>query len=297
MRLLSKRPARDGTVTDDELDRCRAELALLEERASRAESALDGLPIGVVVLDQSARVESRNATATSMGGAAHGDVLLDAAIGDHGRRAVSGVESRETVELFGRPRRVIDVHARPTRGGAIVTLDDVSERARLDAVRTDFVANISHELKTPVGAIAVLDVTERTRPACEQRGSRLVTAAPEGGASIVADRRQIVCALSNLVDNALKYSDRGACVELEARACESSTEFVVRDHGIGIPSRDLERIFERFYRVDRARSRETGGTGLGLAIVRHVVTNHEGEINVQSIEGEGSTFTIRIPAR
>jgi two-component system sensor histidine kinase SenX3 len=114
--------------------------------------------------------------------------------------------------------------------------------------------------------------------------------------TVLGDRRQLISALSNLVDNAIKYSAPGSEVELTARHVDRWIEFTIRDHGIGIPTRDLDRIFERFYRVDRARSRETGGTGLGLAIVRHVVTNHEGEITVHSIEGEGSTFTMRIPA-
>ena len=236
-----------------------------------------------------------------------------------------------------------------------MTVDDISERARLDSVRTDFVANISHELKTPVGALAVLaeamageddpavlrrlagkasdeahraasaiddllelsrielggaavrepvpvttilhDVEERAGAAAETRGIRLHVM-HDGASSVVGDRRQLVSAISNLVDNALKYSDTGSEVWLTARpGAHDTIEFEVRDRGIGIPARDLDRIFERFYRVDRARSRETGGTGLGLAIVRHVATNHGGEITVSSVEGEGSTFTLRVPTR
>jgi signal transduction histidine kinase len=99
----------------------------------------------------------------------------------------------------------------------------------------------------------------------------------------------------NLLDNAIKYSGRGQPVEIGARVEGDRITFSVRDHGIGIPSRDLERIFERFYRVDRARSRDTGGTGLGLSIVRHVVQAHGGEVSVQSTEGEGSTFVLSLP--
>jgi len=98
------------------------------------------------------------------------------------------------------------------------------------------------------------------------------------------------------VENGVKYSDPGSVVEVSARTDGSWVEIDVRDHGIGIPARDIDRIFERFYRVDRARSRETGGTGLGLAIVRHVATNHGGNVSVSSHEGVGSTFTLRIPA-
>ena len=110
------------------------------------------------------------------------------------------------------------------------------------------------------------------------------------------ERRQLVSAVANLVDNAVKYSEAGSTVSVQARTDGGWVDVVVRDRGIGIPRRDLERIFERFYRVDRARSRETGGTGLGLAIVRHVASNHRGEVRVESREGEGSTFTLA-PAR
>jgi two-component system sensor histidine kinase SenX3 len=106
-----------------------------------------------------------------------------------------------------------------------------------------------------------------------------------------------VSAVTNLVDNAIKYSDPGSTVEVHADLVGSDVALTVRDHGVGIPPTDLDRIFERFYRVDRARSRETGGTGLGLAIVRHVATNHGGTVTVESQEGVGSSFTLTIPAR
>jgi two-component system sensor histidine kinase SenX3 len=106
----------------------------------------------------------------------------------------------------------------------------------------------------------------------------------------------LVSAVTNLLDNAVKYSEPGSSIDVRARTDGTWVDVTVRDHGIGIPRRDLERIFERFYRVDRARSRETGGTGLGLAIVRHVASNHRGEVRVESREGVGSTFTLRLPA-
>ena len=117
-----------------------------------------------------------------------------------------------------------------------------------------------------------------------------------GNLAVVGDRRQLVSAVANLCDNAVKYSDPHSKVEIRARATGPWVEIEVIDQGIGIPARDQERVFERFYRVDRARSRDTGGTGLGLAIVRHVVQNHDGEISVSSREGDGSTFTLRLPA-
>ena len=114
--------------------------------------------------------------------------------------------------------------------------------------------------------------------------------------TVNGDRRQLVSAVYNLLDNAVKYSDQSATVDVRYRTDGQWVELSVQDHGIGIPSRDFERIFERFYRVDRARSRDTGGTGLGLAIVRHVASNHRGDVTVESTEGEGSTFTLRLPA-
>ena len=112
---------------------------------------------------------------------------------------------------------------------------------------------------------------------------------------VLGDRRQLVSAVFNLLDNAVKYSESGSRVDVSASLHDTAVSIVVRDHGIGIPSRDLERIFERFYRVDRARSRESGGTGLGLSIVSHVAAAHGGSVAVTSHEGEGSAFTITIP--
>ena len=111
----------------------------------------------------------------------------------------------------------------------------------------------------------------------------------------MGDRRQLESALGNLVENAVKYSNPGGSVQIRVRLEGDYAEMMVADHGIGIPSGEHHRIFERFYRVDRARSRDTGGTGLGLSIVRHVATNHGGAVLVSSQEGEGSTFVLRLP--
>ncbi|MGQ0744484.1 MAG: sensor histidine kinase [Acidimicrobiales bacterium] len=115
------------------------------------------------------------------------------------------------------------------------------------------------------------------------------------GAELYGDIGQLVSAVANLLENAVKYSEPGGEVDLAARTHRGWVEIAVTDRGIGIPARDIERVFERFYRVDRARSRETGGTGLGLSIVRHVATNHGGTVAVDSREGEGSVFTLRLP--
>lgn len=355
MRLLSRRqvaaPGEPEHAERGEFDAARRRLATVELALGRAQAALDGLPIGVVLVDPTGTVISRNAAATPARG--HADVLLQGAIDRHVEQGLKGVASQSSVELFGPPKRVLDVSATPLPdGGVLVTVEDVSDRSRLDAVRTDFVANISHELKTPVSALAVLaealadeddlsvmrrlagkmvdeahraatvidDLLELSRielggmavrdrvdvatllseaavrslAGAEQRNIRIDVDEPVGLA-VLGDRRQLVSALSNLIDNAVKYSEEGSEVWLTATRHPGVVAMHVTDHGVGIPAKDLDRIFERFYRVDRARSRDTGGTGLGLAIVRHVATNHEGDVQVRSTEGEGSTFTLRVP--
>jgi two-component system sensor histidine kinase SenX3 len=233
-------------------------------------------------------------------------------------------------------------------------VEDVSEGRRLEAVRRDFVANVSHELKTPVGALALLAETlaeeddqavtqrlarrmqieagrvgriiedlldlsrleaeeaperqpvplhlivgqavEQIRPSAELRNIELRVSEVPRRLQVLGDRRQLVSALFNLLENAVKYSEGGASVEVDCETNGREVAVSVCDHGMGIPTRDLERIFERFYRVDRSRGRDTGGTGLGLAIARHVATNHGGRVDVDSHEGQGSTFTLRLPA-
>jgi two-component system sensor histidine kinase SenX3 len=319
------------------------------------EQAIDALGIGVVVASADGEIVFENAIAGGPTGALHSDVLVEEAIEIHVRAALEGQTRRQTIELFGPPRRVVSVSAVPLAdGGAVAIIEDVTERSRLDAVRTDFVANISHELKTPVGALSVLaealadedqpevvqrladkmvheamragrtidDLLElsrielggeavkdvvlasmvvdesvnRARSLAERAGIELVIVPSSDRVRMLGDRRQLVSALGNLVENAVKYSDSDSRVEVSATSDGQWVDLSVRDFGLGIPQKDIDRIFERFYRVDRARSRETGGTGLGLAIVRHVATNHSGEVKVVSVEGEGSTFTLRIPA-
>lgn len=339
------------------VDRHFAKQAATRVTADRLVGALDVIPQGIVLADASGQIVFRNQTAASYLTARHGDALVGSLITELIATAVQGESSTRTIELFGPPRRSLQLRSVPLEdpesGGAFLVIEDVSERQRLDAVRRDFVANISHELKTPVGALGLLaetlldeddpevaqrliermqreafrvartiddllqlsqieaaevpeheavgvdllidDAVDRTRAAADLRSVDLVvTEAP--GALVVGDRRQLVSAIANLCDNAVKYSDPHSKVEVRARAVGSWVEIEVIDQGIGIPARDQERVFERFYRVDRARSRDTGGTGLGLAIVRHVVQNHDGEISVSSREGDGSTFTLRLPA-
>ncbi|MGC8626513.1 MAG: sensor histidine kinase [Acidimicrobiales bacterium] len=141
----------------------------------------------------------------------------------------------------------------------------------------------------------IAEVVDGFRDQATAKGIRLQVPNIDGDLWVLASRRDMVSAIANLVDNAIKYSEPGGAVCIEASRRDDQACVVVRDQGIGIPSRDQERIFERFYRVDRARSRSTGGTGLGLAIVRHVAAYHGGSVSVRSVEGEGSTFTLCLP--
>ena len=327
--------------------------------ANRLGGALQSIAHGVVVCDDNGDIVYRNDVAAAFSSARHGDALVAAAIADLLRSALGGDHATQTLELFGPPRRTLVISVVPLDDerhtiGALAVVEDVSDRRRLEAVRRDFVANISHELKTPIGALSLLaetllaeddprvarrmaermlaeafrvsrtiddllelsrieaeeaprrepvpvhlvvaEAVDRIRPAADQRHIELRVQEPPRRLTLLGDRRQLVSAVFNLLENAVKYSDPDSEVELAARTDGRSVEISVRDHGIGIPQRDLERVFERFYRVDRARSRETGGTGLGLAIVRHVASNHDGDVRVESREGDGSTFTLRLPA-
>lgn len=318
---------------------------------------------GVVVCDEHGVVVYRNERAATLAGGRNGDVLAERAVVELLEKALDGEHSTKLIELFGPPRRVLNISAGPLddgrRGlGAFALIDDISEIRRLEAVRRDFVANVSHELKTPVGAVGLLaetlsaetqtgeadlgiirrladrmqleaarvariiddlldlsrieaeeapqresvpvhqvlaDALDRVRAMAVHRGVTLTERESSQRLTVHGNRRQLVSAVHNLLENAIKYSDQGGTVEVSAAIAGRWVEIIVRDRGIGIPTRDLERIFERFYRVDRARARDTGGTGLGLAIVRHVVNSHGGDVRVESREGEGSSFTLRLP--
>jgi two-component system sensor histidine kinase SenX3 len=141
----------------------------------------------------------------------------------------------------------------------------------------------------------VAAAAERVAAKATERAVPVTIGPIDDGLRVLGRRGELISALANLLDNAVGYSDTGAPTDLTVKAYDAWIDFVVRDEGIGIPGKELERIFERFYRVDRARSRDTGGTGLGLSIVRHVAHNHGGTVTVASREGEGSTFVLRIP--
>jgi len=321
----------------------------------RLQAALDALPVAVMVFDGEGLVIDSNLASAPFLEARHGDALVGAAINDLVRVANSGQEASTVIELFGPPRRTVVVSTipLPTEGqlGVVAFVEDITERKQLEAIRTDLVANISHELKTPVGAIGLLaetlegendqvvverlasrihteamriaqiiedlielsriesidgavsgtvdmndvaaDAVERLRAAASQAGVEVELHVSTTAAMIVGERRQLLSAIGNLIDNAIKYSDSGTTVEVTVDRADTEVLVRIADHGIGIPTRDIDRIFERFYRVDQARSRKTGGTGLGLAIVRHAIANHDARIEVESRLGEGSVFRLR----
>ena len=273
---------------------------------------------------------------------------------------VRGTGKNQTIEAelnTGLRGETIWVQARAARmdnKNVMLLVEDRTEAKRLEDTRRDFVANISHELKTPIGAIGLLaealqDATddpamvtkfagnlykesrrlgslvqeiiqlsrlqsaelsktgelvdlegivhesvERNQVIAEAKNISIEVDAPSG-IVVYGDHEMLTMAVKNLIENAVLYSEPDSTVGLGLRAIDGVAEIAVTDHGVGIAPEDQERIFERFYRVDPSRSRETGGTGLGLAIVKHVAANHRGEIKLFSQVGLGSTFTLRLP--
>jgi two-component system sensor histidine kinase SenX3 len=444
--------------------------------AIRLRRSLDTLSQGVVICDENGTVVYRNARANALMTSRHGDVLAAQAVTELLEDAWHEGAAERTLDLYGPPRRTLAVRAKQIDDGrrplgVIAMIDDVSERRRLEEVRRDFVANVSHELKTPMGALGLLAETlvsepdvevaqrlasrihteafrvsriiddlldlsrieseeapprepvlvnlvmaqavERVRASADQRHIEIKLIEPDPPVAVLGDRRQLISAMHALLENAVTYSYDGSTVTVSGTvvhdggsvpgestttatatsamgqpngaAANGATEgtkgvdvsangsagamstvgavqatetvdtgpptltnavsapeqwgppgepgpaattstggerpaadegtavrrsdpttrgvpkdcvrLSVSDRGVGIPARDLDRIFERFYRVDHGRSRETGGTGLGLSIARHVANNHHGWVEVESREGEGSTFTLVLPVQ
>ncbi|CAM4023853.1 sensor histidine kinase [Nocardiopsis gilva] len=321
---------------------------------------LAALPSSAVVLDPADRVLRASSAARAFG-IVRGEELVISDLLALARRVRRDGVIRETeievaVRKFGPDATSFAVRVAPLGGTGLVLVlaEDQTERRRVEAVRRDFVANISHELKTPVGALSLLaetvadasddpEAVRRFTGRMQQEAARLtsviqdlITLSRIQGAepmtepgkvevatvveealdavrmaadakeielvssgtddiTVMGDEGLLVTAMRNLVANAVAYSPERTRVSVSADVTEKAVEISVADQGIGIPPQDLERIFERFYRVDAARSRATGGTGLGLAIVKHIMTHHRGEVTVWSKEGSGSTFTLRLP--
>jgi len=327
-------------------------VADLLERAFRSTDA------GLVVLDRSDGVVLHNRRATQLGVVRDGEADARAVAASQ-KVLRSGVQTSVDLSPFGhrgRPPTSVLARVRPLGVGyTLVEAGDTSEAVRLEATRRDFVANVSHELKTPVGAIrvlaeavldavddpiearrfgakiltestrlgnlvtelialsrltgaerlpelAVVEVDEIVQEALQRTGLsesadvEIIVDGPSG-LQVDGDRTLLVTALSNLLANAIAYSPEQASVSVSRRGAGNWAEIAVTDRGIGIAREHQERVFERFFRVDPARSRATGGTGLGLAIVKHVLNNHGGEVKLWSSPGTGSTFTMRLPLR
>lgn len=337
--------------------------------STRLRRSLDTLPLGLVLCDEAGGVIFRNTQAENLMASRYGDAIAAQAVTDVLAEGWSSGVAERTIDIYGPPRRTLTIRASVIDDGrrslgVLAVIEDVSERRRLEDIRRDFIANVSHELKTPMGALGLLaetlqferdpavaqrlaerinneafrvnriiedlldlsriegqgspsrepvsvtlivaDAIERIRTSAEQHDVKIDFDEPESNLVVFGDRRQLTSALHALLENAVVYSPRGGGVEINVERADASTtaesensgpcvHIAIRDRGVGIPAKDLERIFERFYRVDPGRARETGGTGLGLSIVRHVAQNHGGTILVDSREGEGSTFTLELP--
>ncbi len=343
---------------DKRLESAEAGQVSAETAASRMEASLDALEAGLVLCDRDGRVVAHNTAATQFLQARHGEALVTRVIKELLEQARSGEQATTRVELHAEPRRSYEVRAGPVeRGGeilgAVALVHDITEHDRIESVRRDFVANVSHELKTPIGALSLLadslaadaepevaarlagrmqieiqrvantiddlltlamledesgrpdervDIgavvaaaSDRISETAEQRDVKVVVSMPTDLAPMRGSRLHLESAVFNLLDNAIKFSDPGERVDVQVETDRDTLTLSVTDEGIGIPAAEQSRIFERFYRVDRARSRSTGGTGLGLSIVRHVALNHGGDVSVTSREGLGAQFTLTLP--
>jgi len=323
-------------------------------------SVLSVLSSSAVVLDHADKVLMASQAARAFGLVKDGQLMVGELLALVRQVRRDGQTREGEVDLsgstFGGRRTSFAVRVAPLGSDGLILLlaEDQTESRRVEEVRRDFVANISHELKTPVGALALLaetmeeaaddpeavrrfagrmrqeasrltylvqdlitlsriqaaepmpdpivvdlsavvaEAVDRVRMKASARGIELA-AVCEARVAVLGDEDLLVTALRNLLENAIAYSPDKTRVMISASRDARWAQISVADQGIGIPERDLERIFERFYRVDPARSRATGGTGLGLAIVKHVMAAHRGKVTVWSEEGVGSTFTLQMP--
>jgi two-component system phosphate regulon sensor histidine kinase PhoR len=363
---------------DRHLPRIAKRLARLQRERGELHAVLSSMEEGVVAIDHRERVIQLNDAAARVlstpAGAGTGQRLWEVSRVGALREALEatlreGTTRQLELSIAGADaRRVVHVHVVPLLGsaagevrGAVAVLHDISDLRRLETIRRDFVANVSHELKTPLTAIrgmveTLLEVGQDPRaalpperqlrflgriaeqtgrlegmvadlmalarledqrtgadrqvldlcavavkaaaalePAAQRRSIALRVDVPDDEVPVLGDAGALRRLVDNLLDNALKYTDDGGRVRLRLRSERGSAVLDVQDSGIGIPPEHRERVFERFYRVDAARTRERGGSGLGLAIVKHVALRHGGAVAVDSQPGEGSTFTVRLP--
>jgi two-component system phosphate regulon sensor histidine kinase PhoR len=374
---------RVGTKSGDEIgqlansfNRMASELekrvqTITEDRAKLL-TVLGGMVEGVVAVDGDQKVVHLNAAAGRILGVASAEsignpiweVTRVRKVGEALEQTLKDArEVSSELRLIGEPRdKIVDLHAAPLQSGqgglvgAVLVLHEVTELRRLETVRQDFVANVSHELKTPITAIRGLidtvvedqnmPIETRTRflgkvqeqsrrlsllvtdlltlarlesadgmlesetldlrdsvsrsisnliSAADDRGIELLTDVPEAAVRVVGDYQALELVVNNLLDNALKYTPQGGKVWVRVDTDGKSAILEVVDTGIGIAREHHERIFERFYRVDKARSREVGGTGLGLSIVKHICKLLGGSVSIASDIGVGSTFRVRLP--
>lgn len=360
LRGRSSEPAPLGTAD--------AEQRATADRERQLLRIVEALPLGVMVFDESGDEIFTNGEAALLTRDRLRAALVRSTVAEVVAEAAAGRIAQKMLELHGSPRSYLSIRGVPVgaavEGGTVgdgtageaavvVTIEDSTDVRSADLLRRDFVANVSHELKTPVGAISVLAetlidvddpetakrlagrlqhesyrlattvddlltlariesgehtqaddlrmadlllaVTGRVAFQVEEKSITLDVSSEPDGLVLSGDRVQLTSGLGNLVDNAVKYSEAGSTITVRATSTDEDITITVADEGIGIPEADRDRIFERFYRVDRGRSRETGGTGLGLAIARHVLLNHGGSIDVESEEGVGTTFVLTLP--
>jgi len=327
-----------------------------EEAIDTLEVVLGALPQGTILIDNDDRVVYANPAAHSILGAVPSQLggLSPLQFQNAVREARGRREPEVRVLDHGSPTRRLRGVATPFAGDERVLLlvVDITERERADSIRRDFVANASHELKTPLSTIIasaqtlqialdrgdgsaagfarriegsarqldrlvgdlldlsrlerespdlspvrldllIRDEVERVRQVAAERDLDVEVMVDE--VTVMASHRDVAVAVRNLLDNAIRYTLAGGSIAVAVGAAGDEVSISVADTGEGIPTRDLDRVFERFYRVDSARSRDTGGTGLGLSIVKHVAESHGGTVSVDSELGVGSTFTIRLP--
>ena len=357
------------TELNSALELLKERINILENENNRSHAILDSMVEGVIAVDKDTRVLSLNPTAekifntTQMN--ALGRIFLEVFPNNDIAEVIALVLARgdfvsRELTLIWPVQKVFQVNASPISenaevNGCLLVIHDITEIRRLETMRRDFVANVSHELKTPLTSIkgfvetlleGALDDKENSvnflkiinnhadrlntlindlldlshieskeimlkkdkfalpalvdevmlgfRAQAKKKGIEIKSELPHG-LEMIADRSKIEQVLTNLINNAIKYNKEKGFARIYSEQLSDKIKIVVEDSGSGIPAKDIPRIFERFYRVDKARSRELGGTGLGLSIVKHIIELHSGTVGVESTEGLGSKFWFTIP--